>query len=115
MSPMPRGSWARLSDDGMIVAPLKSIESQRWNMLFAMMAVEISRRLVRARSPWVPLRFLHTMGLLPHIRSTIFGVRAFIPSIKSDKRARIRTNSMEVYLIKICREGVADRLGWVVL
>lgn len=73
-----RWSWARLSG-GTIVVPLKSVVSQRWNVMFATTAIEISHRLVRARSPRVLPRFLRTMGLLPHTHSTILGVRAFAP------------------------------------
>ncbi len=34
-----------------------------------------------------------TMGLLHHTHSTIFGVRAFAPSIRSEKRVSICANS----------------------
>ncbi len=77
------------------MAPLKGMVSQRWNVLFATTAIEMSRRRVRvrARSPRVLPMFLHTMELLPHSRSTIVGVRDFSASTRSEKRARIHANS----------------------
>ncbi len=89
MSRIPGGTWARLLG-GMTNVSLNSVVSQRWNVLFARAAIKISHRRMRARSTWVPPRCLRTMGLLPHTLSTIFGVRAFDLSMKSEKRARIR-------------------------
>jgi hypothetical protein len=42
MSHMPGGTWMRLSDGTIIVALLKYMVSQRWNMLFATTAIEMT-------------------------------------------------------------------------
>ena len=87
----PGGIYLRESS-GMIVWPLNVVVSQRWRMLFATQACEISWRRMMARSPRGPPKLRWTTSFSPQTFRMIVGVRASAPRRRIAKRARIHAS-----------------------
>jgi hypothetical protein len=91
MSHAPGGIYLRESS-GMMVWPLKVVVSQRWKMLFATQACEMSWRRMMARLPRGPPKLHQTTSFSPQTVRMIVGVRVSAPRRRIAKQARIHAS-----------------------